>query len=279
MTESAAFGTYAPRGIVRRLVGLARAMPDTWLGRRCMLALRRVAMRRMKGMPVDTEALGFRMRVRPYANICEKRMLFAPSHFDPTELALLERAIRPGFVFLDIGANVGAYALFVASRAGPDARIVAIEPQPEIFDRLSFNIRLNAFSTVKALACAIADKAGPVTLFVDPRNAGESSVKIVTSSAAGSLRVDALTLLGLVEGEGFERVDAAKLDVEGAEDLILEPFLRSAPAALLPRLLIVEDGASRWQVDLPALLAETGYRLVTRTRLNLVFERQEDDPT
>ena len=52
--------------------------------------------------------------------------------------------------------------------AGPTARILAVEPQPEIFDRLTYNIRLNPFGTIKAVDCAVADKPGELTLFLDP---------------------------------------------------------------------------------------------------------------
>ncbi|WP_216073708.1 hypothetical protein, partial [Acinetobacter baumannii] len=55
--------------------------------------------------------------------------------------------------------------------------------------------------------------------------------------------------------------------------LILEPFLREAPASLLPALLVIENGTDQWQVDLPHLLENHGYREIARTRLNLVFER------
>ena len=83
----------------------------------------------------------------------------------------------------------------------------------------------------------------------------------------------AKTLLQLVREEGFERLDAVKLDVEGAEDLILEPYLREAEPALLPRFLLIEAAEGHWQVDLPALLGARGYRPVARTRMNLAFER------
>jgi hypothetical protein len=73
--------------------------------------------------------------------------------------------------------------------------------------------------------------------------------------------------------EGFSHVDAVKLDVEGAEDIILEPFLRHAPESLRPRLLIIEDGSQQWETDLPRLLEASGYRLLTKTRLNFVYER------
>ena len=83
----------------------------------------------------------------------------------------------------------------------------------------------------------------------------------------------AVTLLDLLHREGLTRVNAVKLDVEGAEDLILEPFLREAPATLLPRILLIENGTGQWQLDLPQHLEGFGYREISRSRLNLMFER------
>ena len=276
MTDTAPFGTYAPAGLVRRLVSRTGAFPrETWTARRAALVLRKLAIGMLRGRPLDLERLGARMRLYPYNNVCEKKVAFTPQFFDPAERALLDARLPKDPVFVDIGANVGAYALFVAARSGPAARILAVEPQPDVFDRLTYNIAQNPFHTVKAIACAVADRAGELTLFLDPRNKGESSVKIVGTNQGASIRVPAITLLDLARAEGFARIDAVKLDVEGAEDLILEPFLREAPVALLPRLLVIEDGVDRWQADLPALLVAKGYAQVARTRLNLVFERWE----
>lgn len=271
--EDQPFGTFAPQGLVARIIGWTRRASDSYLGRKLAYALRRLGLNSLKGRPVDIEALGARMRLYPQGNVCEKRVLFTPQYFDAQERELLAARIREGFCFIDIGANIGAYSLFVAARAGRGARILAVEPQPEVFARLTYNIAQNPFGTVKAVACALADKPGELTLFLDPANKGESSVRILRSSSAASVRVPATTLLALVQGEGYERLDAVKLDVEGAEDLILEPFLRDAPEALWPGFIIVEDSRGRWQSDLPALLESKGYRLLAQTRLNLVYER------
>ena len=110
-------------------------------------------------------------------------------------------------------------------------------------------------------------------MFLDPKNSGELSVKIVASSETQMVRVPATTLLNLIRDEGFTHVDAIKLDVEGAEDIILEPFFRDAPPDLHPSFLIIEDGSRQWESDLPGLLASKGYRLVVKTRLNFLFER------
>ncbi|MBS7698095.1 MULTISPECIES: FkbM family methyltransferase [unclassified Chelatococcus] len=271
--DSEPFGTFAPTNPLRSIIAMTRAMPDVWLPKRTALALRNIALRSMDGRPVDVETLGVRMRLFPYNNICEKRILFTPQYFDVKEREILASRLKGDCTFIDIGANVGAYSLFVAAQAGPRARILAIEPQPDIFERLVANIRFNPFGTIKAIACALADKSGELTLFLDYENRGESSVKIVGSENTTAIRVPAKTLLELLREEGFEHLDAAKLDVEGAEDLIMEPFLDQAPASLFPKLLIIEDGEGRWHTDLPKRLISKGYRFVMRTRLNLIFER------
>jgi FkbM family methyltransferase len=268
------FGRFAAKGLVARILGFTRLSGEGWFSRRAAFALRRLAIGQLRGNPVDTEALGARMRLFPYHNVCEKRILFTPQFFDPRELEALRSRMQPGFVFLDIGANIGGYSLFVAAHAGPSARIVAVEPQPDIFERLVFNLRLNSFATVKAVACAVADKEGELTLFVDHNNKGESSVKIMTGdSNSASISVPAKRLLTLIEEEGFQRVDAAKLDTEGAEDLILDTFFKEAPESLWPHLLIMERGNARWHVDLPQLLALHGYKVIADTRNNVIYER------
>ncbi len=268
------YGTYEPRGILRSILNTTRKLPNNWLGKRLSFLLRRFGIMALKGRPVDTTVLGAHMRLFPYNNVCEKRILFTPQYFDADELAILKSRIKPNFHFLDIGANIGGYTLFVASNAGQGARILAIEPQPDIFARLSYNISRNPFGTVKAISCAIADKDGELTLFVDPNNRGESSVKIVSGDrGAGNVRVPAKRLTTILKEEAFTHIDAAKLDVEGAEDLILDTFFKEAPVSLWPLLLIIERGNARWSIDIPALLLKHGYRVIATTKNNQIYER------
>lgn len=273
MNDSRPFGTFAPSGLTRWVIDRTRGLPGSWVGRRIAMMLRRVVMRSLKDQPIDLETFGVRMRVVPHKNVCERRILFTPQYFDLDEIKLIAARNREGFTFIDVGSNVGWYALLVARKVAPSSRILAVEPQPEIFDRLIHNIRLNPFGTIKAVDCAIADKTGELTLFLDPLNRGEASLKIVNSSQTDTIRVPAVTLLDLMKREGFARIDAVKLDVEGAEDLILDPFFRDAPATLYPSLFIIPDVPDRWQVDVSRLLEARGYRQTLRTRMNLVYER------
>ncbi len=272
------FGRYAPIGTMAHLLGLTRGASQSWVGKRQAFLLRSMAIKALRGRPLDVEAFGARMRLYPYNNVCEKRILFTPQYFDPAERALLQSRMRPDFVFIDIGANIGGYSLSVAANAGKRARILAIEPQPEIFERLTYNIAQNPFATVKAIDCAVADRDAEITLFVDPHNRGETSMRIIkTEKESVAIKVPAKALANILAEEGFERIDAMKLDVEGAEDLILEPFFQDVPPALWPQLLLIEFIPQRWTMDLPALLETIGYQPVLRTKHKAAFERPQSD--
>jgi FkbM family methyltransferase len=273
-----AYGAYAPKGLLARLIAATRAMQAGGLPRKFGFVIRRLATVLLRRRPVDIEAFGARFRLYPYFNLCEKRILFTPQDFDPTERAILAQTLRPGFIFLDVGANIGGYALAIAALAGRDAQIIAIEPQPVLFDRLVYNIGINPFATVKALAVAVVDRDGEVTLFLDGQNKGEASLRIVNQDDEGRIRVPARALLGLVREEGLPRIDAIKLDVEGAEDLILQRFLQQAPERLWPRLLILERGEARWSTNLLHLLAEKGYVYELGTRNNHILSRTPSKP-
>jgi FkbM family methyltransferase len=268
------FGRFAPRGLIARIVDLTVQCSANWAGKRRAFFLRRIAVRLLHGEPLDVQRFGARMRLYPYNNVCEKRILFTPQYFDAPELALLLSKMRDDFVFLDIGANIGGYALFAAAHAGHRARILAIEPQNDIFERLVYNIRQNPFATVKALDCAVADVNGEITLFVNPRNRGQTSMRIISAEAGSTrLRVPAKALIDIVRDERFSHIDAAKVDVQGAEDLVLDSYFNDAPQSLWPKLIIVENAPRRWELDLGQRLAQCGYQEILRTHNNLVFER------
>ena len=268
------FGAHAPDQRMAAVLKLTRAAGVSWLHKRIAFLLRGWAVRKLKGQPLDVQSLGVWMRLYPQHNVCEKRILFTPQYFDAAERDYLTSRLSSNFVFLDIGSNIGGYALAVAAKAGPGARILAIEPQPEVYERLVYNIRQNPFANVKAMDCAVADRDGELTLFVHHENRRESSIRIVSQDSSGKkITVPAKSLARIVQEEGYDHIDAMKLDVEGAEDVILEPYLRAAPESLWPKAILIEEAPQRWGIDLIALLKSRGYKEVLRTRQNLVLER------
>jgi FkbM family methyltransferase len=275
--ETLSFGALAPGPFDRVVIALTSGLPDNWLGLRLAILLRRLVTMRLPypDGALDVIRWGLRLRLHPRDNGCEKNLLFTPQMYEPTERAELtaemDRANDSPFVFVDIGANVGLFSFFVAARTGRNARILAVEPEPENLSRLLFNMRINPGVPIRVASIALADKAGKVALDVDRRDRGGTRVRKLTGRDA--LTVDAQTLLQLLQDVGIDAIHAIKIDVEGAEDVILAPFFRNAPESMWPRLILLEDARSAWTVDLFSLLASLGYTVVSRTRLNVTLRR------
>jgi FkbM family methyltransferase len=280
MTD-APFGALAPNPFERAIMALTGRMPDNWAGLKLAMALRRLVMMRMEtAAALDVERWRLRMRLHPRDNGCEKNLLFTPQMYEPPEREELARAIagvagRP-FVFVDIGANVGLFSLFVAATA-PTARILAIEPEPGNFARLAFNIAANPGLPITPLALALGETEGTAIIMLNARDRGGTRMVAAGTGAggnrAGGVEVKCRPLASVVTDAGLAGIDALKIDVEGAEDKVLVPFFRDAPAALWPGLIVIEDSSAEWSSDLFGLLASKGYRVSSRTKQNVMLRR------
>ena len=277
--DQSPYGSHAPDAFTRAVLAMTRRLPANWLGLRLSMPLRRVAINGLRGRPVDTDIWNLRMRLYPSRNSCEKNALFTPQMFDRLELGVLAAAVAERiaegktFTFVDIGANVGLYSLYVASRGGNRARILALEPQPGIVDRLRFNVQANANGTIVILPLGVADRESEMDLVIDQRDSGGTRLDKGGKPAQGtaSVRVACRPLAAILDQSGISSIDALKIDIEGAEDLALAPFLETAARPLLPRLVLIEDRPQDWSIDLYRLMQDRGYTTTARSRQNAVF--------
>jgi FkbM family methyltransferase len=269
----APFGFYFPTPVQSALMGAGMRQPANMPGRRIASFIRSF-LKRWSTRPIDAIRLGSRMRLHPKGNSCEARLLVSPQFFDPAELALLESTLSPSFVFIDIGANVGTYTLFVATRTGRGARLIAVEPHPQARDRLACNLTLNGIDWVKVVPEAISDRPGTSRLYLNDRNIGSSSLQRdwEENITTASIEVLARTLLDLVTQEGLTRIDCIKADVEGFENQVFLPYFRDAPATLRPAMLIIE-GSREDRSELMQCLRRNGYEQRLATRHNVVLQR------
>jgi FkbM family methyltransferase len=127
-------------------------------------------------------------------------------------MKLLRRTLRPGSVFVDVGANVGFHSLLAWQLVGPRGTVVAVEPVPWTLELLRANVWRSG-AAVTVLAAAAADAAGPVRLAAAPRHRSGAHL-----SEEGELEVAAVRL---DEALPDAVVDVLKIDVEGAEPLVL----------------------------------------------------------
>ena len=269
------FGSRAPRGVHRLIQAMTARLPGNWLGMRTAIVLRRLAMARLGEAGVDVSHFSLRLRLYPVGNTCEKVALYTPQLFHPLERAVLARLAREvvarknPFTFIDLGANVGLFSLMAAQMAGGRARVLAIEPQPDIRERLGFNVANHPGFDIRPLGIALADREGEVDLFIDQRDRGGS--RIGGRGQGESVKVRGRKLEAVLAEEGFESVDVMKVDVSGSEDLVLWSFVETAAAALLPRVLLMKDSSAMWTRDVFALLRSRGYREGERSRSHVFF--------
>jgi FkbM family methyltransferase len=270
------YGAHRPGRLVGAMMALTRRLPANRLGLRLSMPLRRIAIDWLGDRPVDTTLWQARVRLYPSRNSCEKDALFTPQLFDVPERTLLGAAMdrRPAenqpFNFVDVGANVGLYSLFIAGRG---ARCLAIEPQPGILERLRFNLAANPGLPVTVVASAIADRDGEMEMVINSRDNGGSHLRMDGAPIEGAetVRVRCRPLLAILAEAGLSRIDAMKIDIEGAEHLALLPLLQEGPQELLPRQILLEERPFDWPVDLYGALAERGYRQLGRGKVNVVF--------
>jgi FkbM family methyltransferase len=274
------FGEFAPSRLDRAVIAATSRMPNNWLGLRLAILLRRIVTSRLKGRGIDVRRWGLNMRLHPGDNGCEKSLLFTPQMYESIELAELAAEIRRAcaqrrpVVFVDVGANVGLFSLFVASHRECALNIIAVEPEPGNVRRLQFNVAANAPLPICVKPIALGRSAGRARVELDRRDRGGTTTHVLPLEGADSAdSVSCMPLTDVLREEQVKAIDALKIDTEGAEDTILVPFFRDAPASLWPRMIIIEDSGPRWSVDLLALMMKRGYVISARSKQNLVLRR------
>jgi FkbM family methyltransferase len=288
-TPQPPYGTLAPHRLDSAILATTCRLPDNWLGLRLAIALRRITTMRLSGDDgLDVERFGLKIRLHPRRNGCEKGLLFTPQMYEIPECAALTaeiertRAAGRPFVFVDIGANVGLFSLFVASRIGRAGIILAIEPDTENLRRLRFNIAANPGVPIRVIATALGERTGTVALDVNWRDRGGTRTRFLegdqhasdaNARSSGEPLAACRTLLQVLTEQAISAVDAMKIDVEGAENRILSPFFRDALQSLWPKLIIIEGTGDLRGVAPYSTMIALGYREMARTNDNVMMRR------
>jgi len=182
--------------------------------------------------------------------------------FPEPEARLVQLLLGPGDVFVDGGAHIGVFSLLAAAAVGETGRVIACEPVPENLRLLEENMALNGFIWVDTRLVALGQQEGRAEFFSFGSGSALGSYAPATLSGSEAISVEVASLDDVV-GRYRSRVRLVKLDVEGAELLVL----RGARALLQlqPDFLIeVEpDHLARQHATVEELcdvFTEVGYR-------------------
>ncbi len=147
--------------------------------------------------------------------------------YEPKETSLIQRAVKPGMNFIDLGANIGYFTLLASRCVGSEGKVYAFEPEDLNYQYLTENIRRNNAQNVRAIRKAVLNHPGTVSLFLDKGNLGAHTIskQNIETAYHRTVQVDAVTFDDFFENENI-KVDFVKMDLQGAEGLVLEKAVR-----------------------------------------------------
>jgi len=148
--------------------------------------------------------------------------------WEPYETSLLLALLRPGDVFVDVGANIGYFSVLAASVVGDKGAVFAFEPDPANYQLLEANAALNNFqSRITLVQAALSDAAGQGQLFLSADNLGDHQV-YQGEDVRPSVPITLYQGSQYLEGR-LRRLDVLKVDTQGSEYQVI--------VGLLPLLL------------------------------------------
>jgi FkbM family methyltransferase len=263
------FGAFAPNAAQAAIISLAQR---SRLKRGAFRPMLSRLVNLLRAGPVDVQYQGASFRFYHQASATERGALFNPD-YNLEELDFLRAHTPPSGVFVDVGANVGTYAMVLARHVGAGGSVIAIEPHPVTQARLAFNRAASGFTQVTLVAAAAGDADGELMIETDGDNLGASHI-VSSESKGGAIKVPSWRLQRILGDAGVSHVDALKIDVEGYEDRVLTGFFREAPQITWPRAVVIEHlSRHEWLDDCIADMRARGYAETGKTRSNTLLLR------
>lgn len=145
--------------------------------------------------------------------------------YEPLVAQFLAAHLRAGSILIDVGANVGCFAVPLSRRLRPGGAVLAVEASPRVFPYLEHNVKANGCDNVWAVHAAAHERDGSTVDFYEapPQKFGMGS--LAPQFHAQPVPVPARSLDSLAGELGLARVDVMKLDVEGLEASVLRGAL------------------------------------------------------
>lgn len=169
----------------------------------------------------------------------------------------LQRELKPGYTFFDVGANAGFFTLLGAQLVGPAGKVIAFEPLPENADCIRFQLKLNSITWCEVVEEAVGASEGAAAFSYD--TAG-SSVGHLGASSTTEKRISVRASTLDRAASRFGSPQFIKMDIEGAE----AEALKGAPELLkLNAGWLIELHGPSPEEGVKAMLGANGYGLHT----------------
>lgn len=191
--------------------------------------------------------------------------------FEYSTLELFSNILKSGNVILDVGANSGLYSILYSKLVGRQGAVHAFEPDPNTLILLKENLQINNCENVTIYDFALSNKASKIQMVAiqdDEYDAfGGDSFNYIKeiSSANDNSGINAYRLDDLEQFKNIQKIDYIKIDVEGAELLVLQGSLETIRKY---KPVIIFELSGKWTkrfnykpYEIMVLLRDLGYEM------------------
>jgi len=186
--------------------------------------------------------------------------LYFLDQYEEKEIKFLESMLKPGDLFIDVGANIGLFSLVASAIIGESGKVYAFEPYSKNFDKLRHHVELNQIANVIAERQAVSDKIGWIDIKANEVDDNDGMISAYVDTFTSSETVPTIDLDSYIKDNIKRPIRFVKLDVEGGEYLALKGM--SSTLANDHPVVLVEIN--------PAILSKTSF---TPTMIEDVFFR------
>lgn len=164
-----------------------------------------------------------------------QRRIFWTSYYNRRIVSLISQLLRPGMIVIDVGANIGEISMTAAKRVGGNGRVIAFEPIDKIADELQANIDRNRLNQIIVERLGLSDTfAVDIPVYAScgqgtaaDEHHGLGSLFGASTGQAPVQHISTTTLDNWIADHQIARVDLIKVDVEGAELMVLKGAKRT----------------------------------------------------
>ncbi|HEU4444686.1 MAG TPA: FkbM family methyltransferase [Nitrososphaeraceae archaeon] len=180
-------------------------------------------------------------------------------------------------IVIDIGSNIGIYTLILL-HLYPKCKVISIEASPTIFEKLKLNCQLNSLPpgpNLVLLNKAVSDKDDSLVEFYEKHSISTLSKEFLTNISKeiitkeneeqSKTMVRTITIDKLVETENVNEISLMKIDVEGAEGLVLKGAIDTLNNRKVKNMIIEYHSIENYDYA-AKLLDRIGYSIVNSQR-------------
>jgi FkbM family methyltransferase len=175
-----------------------------------------------------------------------EHLILSTGDYEEDVYKLINISLKPGYVAIDVGANIGIQTIRMSSIVGDYGKVYSFEPIEFLRKKFQNNVALNNCENVELLPLALSDENHTIEVYIDEKKWNQGTFSLSDSDSVGTrqqltvMKGDDIPQINLLE-----RLDLIKIDVEGFEYNVLRG-LRKTLNKHHPRIIFEYD-ASYWK--------------------------------